>query len=97
MGSTRGLVKVGRVDLTYVIAHHMVVQSLLLIHNRMHTYILHLKVTLLILHKHDLHHSQVYLCPTLKVVLRVVLIKQVVCALVVDLNEGYLKLIADLL
>lgn len=48
------LIEVGRIDLPNIIPHHMVIQSLLLVQHRMHSDILHLKVTLLILHEHDL-------------------------------------------
>lgn len=54
VGPTGCLIEVGRVDLPNVIPHHMVIQSLLLVQHRMHSDILHLKVTLLILHEHDL-------------------------------------------
>lgn len=54
MRPTGCLIEVGRVDLPNIIPHHMVIQSLLLIQHRMHSDILHLKVTLLILHEHDL-------------------------------------------
>lgn len=55
--STRCLVEVGRIDLTDVVPHHVVIQSLLLIQHRMNTDILHLKVTLLILHEDDLSYQ----------------------------------------
>lgn len=63
----------------------------------MHAHVLHLKVAFLILHEHDLSHSTFYLGPTLEVALRVVLVQQVICVFIVDLDEGHLQLVAYLL
>lgn len=58
VGPAGGLVEIGGVDLADVVAHHMVVQSLLLVDHRMHADVLHLKVALLVLHKDDLSYRR---------------------------------------
>ncbi len=48
------LIQVGGVDLLNVIAHHQIIQSLLLVGDSMYFYIFHLEVGLLVFQKDNL-------------------------------------------
>lgn len=82
------LVHTGAVDFPQIIAHHEVIQGLLLTFTNIHRTVFYTKVLIFVFHKG-------YLGPLLKIILTISLLQQIVCGLVVNFDVGYFQLVSD--